>query len=86
MKKYVLSLLIFVAAFGMAFAQSDIQPLVVIKYNKSESITVKQLKARCETYQKQMGKKLTVEERKMVLKSLIFRQLKKLVFQFQTAQ
>ena len=63
MKKYVLSLLIFAAAFGMAFAQSDIQPLVVIKYNKSESITVKQLKARCETYQKQMGKKLTIDDK-----------------------
>ena len=70
MKKIILSLLIFAAAFGMAFAQSDIQVLTVIKYNKSESITVKQLKARCETYQKQMGKKLTLDEKKMVLKSL----------------
>lgn len=70
MKKFVLSMLLFVATFGMAFAQSDIQVLTVIKYNKSESITVKQLKSRCETYQKQMGKKLTVEEKKLVLKSL----------------
>ena len=70
MKKYVLSLLIFMTAFGMAFAQSDIQPLVVIKYNKSESITVKQLKSRCETYQKQMGKKLSLDEKKMVLKAI----------------
>lgn len=71
MKKIILSILLFTAAFGMAFAQSDIQVLSVIKYNKSESITVKQLKSRCETYQKQMGKKLTVDERKLVLKSLV---------------
>lgn len=70
MKKILLSLLLLVAAAGMAFAQSDIQVLSVVKYNKSESITVKQLKARCETYQKQMGKKLSIEEKKLVLKSL----------------
>ncbi len=70
MKKIALSVLLLFASIGLAFAQSDLQVLTVIKYNKSESITVKQLKARCETYQKQMGKKLSVEERKMVLKSL----------------
>ena len=35
-----------------------------------ERSPVKQLKARCETYQKQMGKKLTLDEKKMVLKSI----------------
>lgn len=59
------------AAVGAVFAQSDLQALTVVKYNKSESITVKQLRARCETYEKQVGKKLTVDEKKTVLKSLV---------------
>ncbi len=59
------------ATAGVAFAQSDLQALTVVKYNKSESITVKQLRARCEIYEKQIGKKLTAEEKKTVLKSLV---------------
>lgn len=71
MKKLVISLLSVLLFVSAAFAQSDLQPLAVIKVNKSETITVKQLKARCETYEKQMGKALTVDERKKVLDSLI---------------
>ncbi|MCR4953663.1 MAG: peptidyl-prolyl cis-trans isomerase [Treponema sp.] len=59
------------ALAGAAFAQSDLQALTVVKYNKSESITVKQLRSRCDVYEKQMGKKLTLEERKTVLKALV---------------
>ncbi|MCQ2592536.1 MAG: SurA N-terminal domain-containing protein [Treponema sp.] len=69
MKKLVLSLSLLLFA-GALFAQTDLQVLTVIKYNKSESITVKQLKSRCEIYEKQIGKKLSVEEKKLVLKSL----------------
>ena len=61
----------FLLAAGAAFAQSDLQVLTVVKYNKSESITVKQLRARCDTYEKQVGKKLTLDEKKTVLKSLV---------------
>ena len=75
MKRIVIALMMVFTSFCM-FAQSDLQVLAVVKLNKNESITVKQLKARCETYQKQMGKKLTVEERKMVLKSLTEEKLK----------
>lgn len=69
MKKLVLSLIMVLGVAGVVFAQNDLQVLTVVKYNKSESITVKQLKARCEVYQKQMNKSLSVEERKMVLKA-----------------
>ena len=65
----VLSILMF-ATFGV-FAQADLTPLAVVKLNKNESITVKQLKIRCEAYEKQIGRALTVDERKQVLDTLI---------------
>ncbi len=65
----VLSVLIF-ASFS-AFAQADLTPIAVVKLNKNESITLKQLKTRCDTYQKQIGRALTVDERKQVLDTLI---------------
>ncbi|MCF0242871.1 MAG: peptidyl-prolyl cis-trans isomerase [Treponema sp.] len=71
MKKIVLSFLVLLVSAGALFAQSDLQVLAVVKQSKSESVTVKQLKARCETYEKQIGKKLTVDERKQVLEALI---------------
>ena len=65
----VLSILMF-ATFAM-FAQADLQPLAVVKLNKNESITLRQLKVRCTTYEKQINRTLTVEERKQVLDTLI---------------
>jgi len=44
MKKIALSMILLLATSVAAFAQSDLQVLAVVKYNKSESITVKQLK------------------------------------------
>ena len=57
------------------FAQSDLQVLAVIKLNKSESITVKQLKTRVGVYEKQAGRVLTVDERKQSLDALISEKL-----------
>lgn len=71
MKKIALSLLVLLATATCMFAQSDLQILTSVKYNKPENITVKMLKVRCGVYEKQMGKKLTVDERKMVLNALI---------------
>lgn len=71
MKKLVLALTVLFLATGALFAQSDLQALAIVKLNKSETITLKQLKARCEIYQKQLGKSLTSVERKMVLDTLI---------------
>ena len=71
MKKIFAVLSIFMFASVAAFAQADLTPLAVVKLNKNESITVKQLKTRCETYEKQIGRALTVDERKQVLNTLI---------------
>ena len=63
----------FLALFmsSAVFAQSDLQVLATIKYNKTESITVKQLKARVGLYEKQQGAALSLDNRKKVLDSLI---------------
>ena len=71
MKKIISALSILLLTAGMCFAQSDLQVLTVVKYNKSESITVKQLKTRCDTYEKQLGQKLTLDQKKEVLSKLI---------------
>ena len=58
-------------AFG-AVAQSDLQPLVVVKLNKSETITLRQLKNRVETYQKQNNiSTFTIEQKKEILDAMI---------------
>lgn len=53
------------------FAQSDLQVLAIIKLNKNEPITVRQLKTRVESYQKQRGSPLNTEDRKKVLEAMI---------------
>ena len=71
MKKIILALTVLLMAAGAAFAQSDLQPLVIVKYTKPETITVKQLKTRCDTYEKQLGQKLTLDQKKQVLNALV---------------
>ena len=72
MKKIISALSILLLTAGMCFAQSnDLQVLTIVKYNKSESITVKQLKSRCQIYEKQYGTKLTLEQKKQVLSALV---------------
>lgn len=71
MKKIALSIILLLATSVAAFAQSDLQVLAIVKYNKSESITVKQLKTRAEVYERQIGRSLTVQEKKDLLNLLI---------------
>ena len=71
MKKIISALSILLLTAGMCFAQSDLQVLTIVKYNKSESITVKQLKTRCDTYEIQLGQKLTLDQKKQVLSALV---------------
>lgn len=56
---------------GLVFAQSDIQVIANVKLQKSEPITLKQLKSRVEAYQKELGRAMTIDERKKVLDTLI---------------
>ena len=44
MKKLVFGLMSLLLLSASVFAQSDLQPLAVVKLNKNESITVKELK------------------------------------------
>lgn len=72
MKKIILALSILLTAAGMSFAQStDLQVLTIVKYNKSESITVKELKKRCTYEEKRLGIKLTLDQRKTVLNTIV---------------
>ena len=72
MKKIIAVLSILMFAGVAVFAQSsDMTQLAVVKLNKNEFITVKQLKARCAAYEKQLGRNLTVDERKQVLDTMI---------------
>lgn len=57
---------------AMIFAQADLQPLAIVKLNKSETITLKHLRTRVEAYQKQSGQSIaTVDQRKQILEALI---------------
>ncbi len=72
-RRLVLGLIAFLAA-SAAFAQNDLQPLAIVKLNKSETITLKTLKTRCNFIQKQYdayGVTLSAAQRQEVLESLI---------------
>ena len=71
MKKLLLSMILLLSTGFAVFAQSDLQVLAIVKYNKSEPITVKQLKTRVGLYERQVGRSLSIEEKKDVLKLLI---------------
>lgn len=72
MKKRLVALCVMALVATSLFAQADLQPLVNIKLNKSESITLKNLKARCAVYQKQTGiTNFTVDQKKEILDALI---------------
>ena len=72
MKKQVLIILSIIFAVGTVFAQADLQPLATIKLHKTESVTLKQLKARCEVYKKQTGlASFTIDQKKEILDALI---------------
>lgn len=71
MKRFAIVCMMILTAAAAVFAQSDLQVLAVVKLNKNESITVKQLKTRVEAYQKNVGRTLTVDERKQTLDAMI---------------
>ena len=72
MKRFALGIALSLALVTSVFAQSgDMTPLAVVKLNKTETITLKQLKTRVGLLEKQVGQKTTVEQRKQLLDSLI---------------
>jgi SurA N-terminal domain. len=71
MKRFLFTLAMAVLVTGLVSAQSDLQPVANVKLQKTEPITLKQLKSRVEAYQKEMGRVMTVDERRKVLDTLI---------------
>lgn len=75
MKRALIALSMVLLLTGMTSAQSDLQSIVNIKITKTEPITLKQLKLRVEAYQREMGRVMTVPERREVLDNLISERL-----------
>ncbi|MCR5612623.1 SurA N-terminal domain-containing protein [Treponema sp.] len=75
MKRLLCATFLSVAALFSMTAQANLQPLVVVKLNGTETISLKDLKDTVETYQSQAGRKFTVEEKKQLLESLIDQKL-----------
>lgn len=77
MKRFAIGIALSLALVTSVFAQSgDMTPLAVVKLNKTETITMKQLKTRATFMEKQFesyGAKqtLTVEQRRQLLDSII---------------
>ncbi len=71
MKRVVFTLAMALILGGVAVAQNDLQPIATVKLQKSEPITLKQLKTRVEAYQKELGRSMTTDEKKKVLDMLI---------------
>lgn len=73
MKKTLFFAAVLLAVGAALFAQSDLQPLANIKIgNKTETITLKQLKTRVDIYQKQArGQIFTVDQKKEILDAMI---------------
>lgn len=72
MKRFVLGTALFFSFIAGLFAQADLTPLVVVKVNRSETVTLKQLKERVEIYQKQTGaQNFTVEQKAEILNAIV---------------
>ena len=71
MKKIFLALFTMLFVSTAVFAQSDLQVLAVVNLNKSESITVKQLKKRVGNLEMISQQKLSVEDKKTLLNTMI---------------
>ena len=71
MKRFALGIFFLLGAVACLSAQSDLQVLAVVKLNKSEAITLKQLKTRVEIYEKQSKTTFTPAQREQILDALI---------------
>ena len=73
MKRFALGITLSLALVASVFFLFlDMTPLAVVKLNKTETITLKQLKSKVGLYEKQYGQAITdVESRKQILDSLI---------------
>lgn len=66
MKRLTIGFALIMAALSGAFAQNELQPLAIVKLHKSDTITLKQLKARANIAEKQLqayGTSLSTEQK-----------------------
>ncbi|MHB9292627.1 putative Chaperone SurA [Hollandina sp. SP2] len=71
MKRVVIAMLLGMLLETLGFAQSDLQPVVIVRLTKSEPITVKQYRTEVERMEKQAGRPLDTLERRQVLDVMI---------------
>ncbi len=71
MKRIVYTVLLALAVAGAGFAQTDLQPVALVKLTKTEPITVKQLKSEVQKIEASSSRSLTVDERRQVLDVMI---------------
>lgn len=71
MKRYLISCCIAIALSASVFAQTTLQPIAEVKLSARAPITLGQLKTRVSALEKELGRKMTVEERKQTLDGLI---------------
>ena len=71
MKKTVVTLFIALSLSIGAFAQTNLQPIAEVKLSSRAPITLGKLKTRVSALEKEIGRKMTVEERQQTLDGLI---------------
>lgn len=72
MKRFALGALVFALAASLFAADDNLQTLAIVKLNKPEAITLKQLKNKVELYQKQNNvASFTVDQKKEILNAII---------------
>ena len=71
MKKYVILLFIVLGVSAGVYAQTNLQPIAEVTLTGRAPITLGQLKSRVSALEKDLGRKMTVEERKQTLDVLI---------------
>ena len=71
MKKYVILLFIALGVSAGVYAQTNLQPIAEVTLTGRAPITLGQLKSRVSALEKDLGRKMTVEERKQTLDVLI---------------
>lgn len=71
MKKYVILLFIVLGVSAGVYAQTNLQPIAEVTLIGRAPITLGQLKSRVSALEKDLGRKMTVEERKQTLDVLI---------------
>ena len=75
MKRILIATFFALVGVFCATSQNLMQPLAVVKYNDSETITVKEVKDLVDTQEKEAGRKLTPQEREQLYEAVINQKL-----------